>query len=148
MTEDSGSRDSGFVAKIRVRYGETDRGGVVYHANYLPYFDIARTEWLRHHGVSYRDVEDQHGILLTVTDAQLRYRRPILFDDQIEVTVRLTEMAGARIRFEYALRRAGEDELLCSGSTTLASVKGETGRPCRLPDFLREPFERALLGDG
>lgn len=127
---------------VRVRYGETDRMGVVYHAHYLPYFETGRTEFLRSLGSSYREVEDS-GLLLVVTDASLRYRRPARYDEVLCVRTRLASVGGIRLVFEYEVLRAGDGVLLASGHTTLASTDRE-GRPVRLPASFRERLESVV----
>lgn len=126
--------------RIRVRYGETDQGGVVYHSHYLVYFETGRTEFLRERGARYRDVEGD-GLILTVVEAELRFLRPARYDDLLRIETRVLEVGGARIAFGYEVYRDDSDELLCTGSTRLGSLSAETGRPCRLP-----PPLRALLG--
>lgn len=114
---------------LRVRYGEVDRMGVVYHAHYLAYFEQGRTEFLRARGRAYRDVEED-GSLLVVVETGLRFLRPARYDDLLCVRTRLVEARGVRLRFEYEVRR-GED-LLATGYTVLAHTD-RAGRPCRPP---------------
>jgi acyl-CoA thioester hydrolase len=114
---------------IRVRYGEVDRMGVVYHAHYLVYFEQGRTELLRSLGGTYRGLEDE-GNLLVVVESGVKHFRPASYDDLLVVSTRLAEVRGVRMRFEYAVRR-GED-LLAEGFTVLASTD-RAGRPRRLP---------------
>jgi acyl-CoA thioester hydrolase len=123
---------SGEVA-IRVRYAETDRMGLLHHANYLVYFEQARTELLRRQGVSYKDLEDQ-GYLLVLTRVEVRYRRPARYDDL--VTVRTTVERVTAVRIDHRYEVLCEGQLLAEGSSTLACVD-RTGRPQALPDFLR-----------
>jgi acyl-CoA thioester hydrolase len=122
--------------RVRVRYAETDRMGVVYHANYFIWFEVGRTEWLREHGWSYREME-QDGVSLPVIEAHCEYRQPARYDDEIEITTRATVVTPVRIQFDYDLRRAGEDAPLTLGRTVHAAVDS-TGRPCRLPDRVRD----------
>ena len=124
----------------RVRYGETDQMGVVYHANYLSFFEVARTELIRLRGVAYSALEEG-GLRLMVTEAAMQYHSPGRYDDVLAITTRLAESGPARVRFDYEVRREGEEEVLVSGHTVLASI-GEDGRPCRLPAELRELFEQ------
>jgi acyl-CoA thioester hydrolase len=118
---------------IRVRYAETDRMGLLHHANYLVYFEQARTELLRERGVSYKDLEDQ-GYLLVLTRVEVRYRRPARYDDL--VTVRATVERVTSVRIDHRYEVLCEGQLLAEGSSTLACVD-RTGRPQALPDFLR-----------
>ena len=124
----------------RVRYGETDQMGVVYHANYLSFFEVARTELIRLRGVAYSALEEG-GLRLMVTEAAMQYHSPGHYDDVLAITTRLAESGPARVRFDYEVRREGEEEVLVTGHTVLASI-GEDGRPCRLPAELREIFEQ------
>jgi len=116
---------------IRVRYGETDQMGVVYHANYLLYFETARTELLRASGVAYSELEKQ-GVFLVVTEAACRYRSPALYDEVLRITARVGSLGKARVRFDYVVRGA-DGRLLTEGHTELASVDRDK-RPVRLPD--------------
>src|SRR5262249_52205709 len=120
--------------QIRVRYAETDRMGLLHHANYLVYFEQARTELLRGYGVSYRDLEDQ-GYLLVLTRAEVKYRRPARYDDLLTVRTFVERTTAVRIDHRYEVVRDGE--LLAEAATTLACVD-RTGRPQALPDFLRQ----------
>ncbi len=124
----------------RVRYGETDQMGVVYHANYLSFFEVARTELIRLRGVAYSALEEG-GLRLMVTEAAMQYHSPGHYDDVLAITTRLAESGPARVRFDYEVRREGEEDVLVTGHTVLASI-GEDGRPCRLPAELREIFEQ------
>ena len=119
--------------QIRVRYAETDRMGLLHHANYLVYFEQARTELLRAQGRSYRDLEDQ-GYLLVLTRAEVRYKRPARYDDLLTVRTTVDRVTAVRIDHRYEVLRDGE--LLAEGSSTLACVD-RTGRPQALPEFLR-----------
>jgi acyl-CoA thioester hydrolase len=127
---------------VRVRYGEVDRMGVVYHAHYLAYFEAGRTEFLRALGRAYRDVEDA-GTLLVVADAGLRFHRPAGYDDVLRVRTRLVAASGVRLRFEYEVDRPSDATLVATGHTTLASTDRE-GRPTRLSAETRRLLEREV----
>jgi acyl-CoA thioester hydrolase len=88
-----------FLHPLRVRYQETDQMGVVYHANYLNWFEIGRTEWVRQAGINYKEMEAR-GLLLPVTDVEASFKQPALYDDWITVCTRLAEMTSIRVRFE------------------------------------------------
>jgi acyl-CoA thioester hydrolase len=120
---------------IRVRYAETDRMGLLHHANYLVYFEQGRTELLRALGRSYRDLEDQ-GYLLVLTKFEVRYRRPAFFDDLLTLRTIAVKTTAVRIDHRYELLRDGV--LLAEAESTLACVDRD-GRPQPLPDFLRMP---------
>jgi acyl-CoA thioester hydrolase len=118
---------------IRVRYAETDRMGLLHHANYLIYFEQGRTELLRTHGLSYKDLEDQ-GYLLVLTKIEVKYRWPARYDDLL--TLKTTVMRTTMVRIDHRYELFCEGRLLAEGSSTLACVDRE-GRPQALPDFLR-----------
>ncbi len=118
---------------IRVRYVETDRMGLLHHANYLVYFEQARTELLRSLGWSYRDLEDQ-GYLLVLTRAEVRYRRPARYDELLTIRTTLVRATWVKLVHRYEVLRDGE--LLAEGETTLGCVDRE-GRVQRLPEFLQ-----------
>jgi acyl-CoA thioester hydrolase len=124
---------SGEIA-VRVRYAETDRMGLLHHANYLVYFEQARTELLREMGLTYRDLEDQ-GFLLVLTKAEVRYRQPARYDDLLTVRATVVRTTPVRIEHSYAVERDGQ--LLAEGSTTLACIDRE-GKIQPLPDWFVE----------
>lgn len=123
------------TSRLRVRYAETDQMGLAWHGNYLAWFEVGRTDLLRETGLTYRELEQQ-GFRLPVIAAEARYLRPARYDDQLEVETELGQMEGARVRFVYRVRRAGEDEPLATGATEHAVVDG-SGRPRRVPEDLR-----------
>jgi acyl-CoA thioester hydrolase len=115
---------------VRVRYADTDQMGVAYYANYLVWFEVARTEWLRDGGWSYRDMEAD-GIALPVIEAHCEYRQPARYDDEIEIRTMATLLTPVRIRFDYEAWKVG-DTLSATGHTIHAAL-GPDGRPRRLP---------------
>src|SRR5260370_40098509 len=119
---------------IRVRYAETDRMGLLQHANYLVYVEQGRTELLRSLGVAYKDLEDQ-GYLLVITRAEVRYRSPARYDDLLTLRTGVVRTTTVRIDHQYELLRDGGR--IAEGTTTLAFVDRD-GRPQALPDSLRE----------
>jgi acyl-CoA thioester hydrolase len=119
--------------QIRVRYAETDRMGLLHHANYLVYFEQARTELLRSLGFAYRDLEDQ-GYLLVLTKVEVRYKRPAYYDDVLTIRTIVQRTTAVRIDHRYEVLRDGT--LIAEGATTLACVDRE-GRPQALPELLR-----------
>ena len=118
---------------IRVRYAETDRMGLLHHANYLVYFEQGRIELLRSNGLSYKELEDQ-GYLLVLTKFEVHYRWPARYDDLLTLKTTVTRTTMVRIDHRYELSCAGR--LLAEAESTLACVDRE-GRPQALPDFLR-----------
>jgi acyl-CoA thioester hydrolase len=126
------------VSTIRVRYAETDKMGVVYYANYLVWFEVARAELLRSLGWSYREME-RDGVTLPVIEAHCEYHRPAKYDDEIEVRTEGRMLSPVRMEFLYQVVRREDQTLSASGRTVHAAVNPQ-GRPCRLPLRIREVF--------
>ena len=126
------------TTELVVRYAETDQMGVVHHATYPIWFEIARTEYIKALGMSYSDMEKE-GVMLPVTGISCRYRLPARYDDILEITARITRFSPARIEFEYEVRRKGEQEILTTGTSAHGFVDAETFHPLNLkktlPDF-------------
>ncbi len=127
-----------FRLTVRVGYHETDGQRRVHHANYLNYFERSRVEMLRAAGFDYRRFED-HGLMLVVTEMNVRYKGAAQFDDLLRVTTRVKEVRGVRIRHHYEIDRDGE--LLVAADSTVACVD-RTGRVRRLPADWVERFRR------
>jgi acyl-CoA thioester hydrolase len=121
---------------LRVRYADTDQMGVVYYGNYAQYFEMGRTEWLRKLGFSYRWMEE-NGIMLPVTELQIKYKRPARYDDLLTVTTSLVRLPTVKIEFDYQIHNQN-NELLTTGFTTLVFVDKETGKLRSAPDYLIE----------
>jgi acyl-CoA thioester hydrolase len=119
---------------IRVRYSETDRMGLLHHANYLVYFEQGRIELLRQQGFTYKDLEDQ-GFLMVLTKVEVRYKRPAHYDDLLTVRTTVERVTAVRIDHRYEVLCQGN--LVAEGSSTLACVDRD-GRPQALPDNLRD----------
>lgn len=128
---DTSAKSAIRTTRIRVRYAETDRMGVVYYANYLVWFEVGRTEWLRATGWSYREMEHD-GVSLPVIEVHCDYRQPARYDDEIELRTRATLLSPVRIRFDYDVVRAADETVAASGHTIHAALD-VNGRPCRLP---------------
>ena len=121
--------------RVRVRYAETDRMGVVYYANYFVWFEIGRTDWLRETGQTYREMETA-GVRLPVIEAHCVYQKPAKYDDDLEICTRAALLTPVRLRFDYSILR-GADETLAVGHTVHVALDGD-GRPCRLPGRVRD----------
>jgi acyl-CoA thioester hydrolase len=105
----------------RVNYSETDQMGFVYHANYLVWLDMARTEHLRSTGVTYKDMEER-GVFLAVTEARIRYRLAARYDDLVRIRCWVRDLASRRVVFGYAVERAETAELLATAETALIAL--------------------------
>jgi acyl-CoA thioester hydrolase len=132
------------VVDLRVRYAETDQMGVVYHANYLVWCEIGRTDFIRLGGTSYAEIE-RTGSVLAVADASLRYHAPARYDDRIRVETRLSELRSRTITFDYLVVNADSGERLVTARTVLISLDS-SGRPRALPPEVRDLLARAMAG--
>jgi acyl-CoA thioester hydrolase len=133
------------VVRVRVRFGETDLMGIVHHASYVSYMEVARIEWLRRRGVTYADWA-AHGVHLPVVELALKYRAPARFDEEIDVHVSLVEVGAASVRFDYRLVRASDGLLCTEGSTRLACIDSQLALRRISPEiaeFLRQPEQPA-----
>ena len=127
------------TSSIRVRYSETDKMGVVYYANYLVWFEVGRTDWLRRTGWTYRGMEEE-GVQLPVIEAHCEYRQGARYDDEVEVRTTATKVSPVRIRFDYEVVRQSDQVQLATGHTVHATIDRD-GRPRRMPDRVKELFE-------
>jgi acyl-CoA thioester hydrolase len=121
---------------VRVRYAETDRMGVVYYANYLVWFEVGRTEWLRETGWTYRAMEDE-GLALPVIEAHCEYRLGAKYDDELEIRTRGRLVSPVRIAFDYEVVRRSDATVVATGHTVHATID-RAGRPVRLPARVKE----------
>lgn len=131
----------------RVNYSETDQMGLVYHANYVVWLDMARTEHLRGTGVTYKDMEAQ-GVYLAVTDLRVRYRRPARYDDLVQIRCWVREVASRRVIFGYAVERSESAELLATAETALIALDRQhtlTRIPEHVSDLLRPTADPVRL---
>ena len=122
--------------ELRVRYAETDQMGVVYHANYLAWCEVGRTELLRQRGRTYAEIE-RGGVGLAVSDATLRFHAPARYDDLVRVTTTVSDIRSRSLSFDYVISNATTGAKLVSASTTLIGVDRD-GRIARLPAALRQ----------
>jgi len=124
---------------VRVYWEDTDAGGVVFYANYLKFFERARTEWLRSLGVQQQALRQTTGAMFVVTDTALRYRQPARLDDALSVTVVVGELRAASMKLSQQCLR--DETLLCEGEIRIGCVDATTLRPCRIPNDLTTLFE-------
>jgi acyl-CoA thioester hydrolase len=120
--------------QITVRYAETDMMGIVYHGNYLPWFEVGRTTLLKECGLPYRELEAQ-GYLLPVVELGVKFAKPALYDDTVTIITRLHERPLLRIRLDYEVRRG--DDLLVTGFT-VHGFNNKAGEPVRPPALFTE----------
>jgi len=131
------------IISIRVRYGETDQMGVVYHGNYATYCEVARVEFFRQIGLLYKELEDK-GIMLPVTELSFKFIKPAYYDELLSVKTHLQEIPkSARIVFTYEIYNE-KQELLTTGTSTLAFVDMKTRWPVRCPEYMIKRLEELV----
>ena len=131
-----------FETQIRVEYHHTDQMGIVHHSNYVKFFEVARTEWLRAAGLTYAEME-RRGVMMPIVEVQVKYRQPAYYDELITVRAEVSELPMARMTFRYEIR--GEDgRYIASGLTTLGFIDKQTRRPQRAPQWLMEVLNKEL----
>ncbi len=126
-----------FTFPIRVYYEDTDAGGVVYYANYLKFFERARTEMLRAMGFEQDEIKAKDGVIFAVRSVQVDYLRPALFNNLLQVSADITKIKKASLTFSQQINRDGE-LLLCTGIIRIACLDADTLRPKAIPEYLLE----------
>jgi acyl-CoA thioester hydrolase len=121
---------------LRVRYSETDKMGVVYHANYLVWFEIGRTEFCRARGFSYREMEENEDAFLVVAESYCRYKAPAYFDDELIIRTQITELRRRSLRFGYEILRLSDGQVIAEGETGHV-VADSRGRVRSMPEHYR-----------
>lgn len=127
------------VSRVRVRYAETDKMGVVYYANYFVWFEVGRTDLLRGHGWSYREMEID-GVALPVIEAHCEYKQSARYDDELEIRTSGVLLSPVRVEFSYDIVRPSDSAVIASGRTVHAALDRD-GRPCRFPERAKAVFE-------
>ena len=120
--------------QVRVRYSETDQMGVVYHGNYIPYFEIGRVEWLRDKGISYKSMEES-GIALPIVSMNINYKKSARYDELLTVHTTFKSQSSVKIEFDCAIYNES-DELLTTAQFILVFISLKTGRPTVPPDYI------------
>ena len=126
----------GHDVEVRVRYGETDQMGVVYHGSYVPYFEIGRVEWLRNKGISYKELEES-GIALPIVSMHLNYKKPARYDDLLTVITKFKSQSSVKVEFDCEIR-SENDELLTTAHFILVFVDINSGKPIAPPQHILE----------
>ncbi|AEU38122.1 4-hydroxybenzoyl-CoA thioesterase [Granulicella mallensis MP5ACTX8] len=144
MSEMEQMLERGFgETRVRVRYAETDQMGVVYHANYLVWFEVGRVEFIRQMGMDYKSFESEDGAMIAVVEATARYKSPARYDDELIVRTWLVGMRGPLLRLRYAIVRAADEVLLCEGET-VHIVVGRDMKRREMPARFAERFAAML----
>jgi acyl-CoA thioester hydrolase len=133
-------------ARLRVRYAETDKMGVVYHSHFIVWFEIGRVELLRQLGFNYRDMETEDDCHIAVVDIRCRYRLPARYDDEIIVRTSLKNVRESLLHFGYEVVRATDHALLAEGETTHIAVNSRFEKT-QLPEKYKKAFAEGLRGN-
>ena len=134
-----------FMWPVRVYWEDTDAGGIVFYANYLKFFERARTEWLRSLGVSQSDLRENTGGMFVVLETSVRYVKPARLDDELSVTAEVKEWGRASLIIEQQALRSGDPataELICEGTIRIGWVDAATLQPARIPPAILEALKR------
>lgn len=146
MTNLERVKEQGFAeTRVRVRYAETDQMGVVYHANYLVWFEVGRVEFIRQMGMDYRSMEREENAMIAVVEATARYKAPARYDDELIVRTSLAGVRGSIVRFRYAVVRAADELLLCEGETVHLVVDRDMKKR-EMPERYAKQFQKLLHG--
>jgi len=125
-----------FVWQIRVYYEDTDAGGVVYHSNYLNFFERARTEFLRARGIHQQDLRDKHKLIWVVLDMQIRFRNAAKLDDELQVSAEPTWFKGVRVGFHQRMTRVADGVEVATAELSVAMLHADSLKPARMPAWL------------
>ena len=125
--------------KIKVRYGETDQMGVVYHGNYAQYLEIGRLDWLTALGISYKEME-ANDVMLPVVNLNVNYKKPAFYDDILTISTTLTKQPTASIEFNYEIHNSS-GELLTTANTKLVFVNMKSNFPMRCPQYILDKLQ-------
>jgi acyl-CoA thioester hydrolase len=131
-----------FVFPIRVYYEDTDAGGVVYHSQYLNFMERARTEWLRHFGFEQTWLKNELGVIFVVTQADISFKKPARFDDELEVQCQATKIGFSSIFFKQTIVR--QSEVLIEAGIKIACVDANTFKPVAIPRLIKEKISPSL----
>lgn len=127
------------ITKVRVRYGETDQMGFVYHGNYAQYIEMGRLEWLRELGLSYKEMEEK-GVMLPVYSLNIRYIKSAYYDDELTIVTTIKSLPTARIEFYYEIYNP-KNELITTAETTLVFVDMHLKKPIKCPQYILDKMK-------
>ena len=132
-----------FVWKIRVYWEDTDAGGVVYHSQYLNFFERARTEWLRSIGVHQAKMAKEDNVLFAIRHMDIDFVQAARLDDELDVTVHTANAGGARVTFSQDMTRCSDGQLVATAKLTAVCLKADSFKPTRVPKWIRAEINNA-----
>lgn len=127
------------TTKIRVRYGETDQMGIVYHGNYAQYLEMGRIELLRKLGISYKQMEKE-GVILPVLSLNINFKKSAFYDDVLKVKTQISKMPSVRIEFDYEITNQKE-EIITTAKVELVFLSAKSRRPIKCPDYILDKLQ-------
>ena len=126
-----------FVWKVRVYWEDTDAGGVVYHSQYLNFFERARTEWLRSKGVHQEKLVSEDNVLFAIRHMDINFVQAARLDDELDITVHTVKASGVRINFSQDMTRCSDRQLVATAKLTAACLRADSFKPTRMPKWIR-----------
>lgn len=137
MSENKEPNADAFVWQVRVYWEDTDAGGVVYHSNYLSFFERARTEWLRSLGVHQARLAAEDGVLFAIRHMDIDWHRPARLDDLLDISVHSVTATGVRMSFRQDMHAAASGAHLASARVSAVCLDAKHFKPARMPDWIR-----------
>ena len=131
-----------FVWKVRVYWEDTDAGGVVYHSQYLNFFERARTEWLRAKGIHQAKIAEQENVLFAIRHMDIDFISAARLDDELDITVRNVDAGGVRMTFEQDMTRCSDRQLVAKAKLTAVCLRADNFKPTRMPRWIRAEISR------
>ncbi|NNE04117.1 MAG: tol-pal system-associated acyl-CoA thioesterase [Xanthomonadales bacterium] len=131
------------VWQVRVYWEDTDAGGVVYHARYLNFFERARTEWLRAHGIEQSKLAEQDNRVFAITRMEIDFLKAAKLDDELDVSVHSVARNGARLEFDQEMKRRADGKMLCRARVTAVCLEADSFRPARMPGWIKDKINNA-----
>ena len=131
-----------FVWKVRVYWEDTDAGGVVYHSQYLNFFERARTEWLRAKGVHQAKIAEQENVLFAIRHMDIDFVDAARLDDELDITVHNVETGGVRMTFEQDMTRCSDRQRVAKAKLTAVCLRADNFKPTRMPKWIRAEISR------
>lgn len=135
-----------YTLPLRSRYSETDKMGYVYYGHYLQYFEVTRTEFIRSAGISYREMEDS-GIMLPVLHAELEYKKPVLYDELMHITVYIFDFPQVRLQTYYDIKTNDDKVLNVVGRVELCFIDAVSRKPVRAPELFNQGIRNYISGN-
>ena len=130
-----------FVWKVRVYWEDTDAGGVVYHSQYLNFFERARTEWLRAKGVHQAKIAEQENVLFAIRHMDIDFVNAARLDDELDITVHNVVTGGVRMTFEQDMTRCSDRQRVAKAKLTAVCLRADNFKPTRMPKWIRAGIE-------